>query len=612
MATTVTFTSEVIVGNNTINTTGYTLNVTYSGTKPASGATYKITKATITRTFRNASTYSFGLKAGTSSGTVFATGIDAQTGGSTSYTSTFTVTNAAAAMGMSKITLYGIGGSSGELASGSNIVIKLTWEEDDKPTTLSSVSSSVACGADLTYNTGFPYKSSYTHTLKVTLGNQSVSKTVYLNSSTTGTIYIPATFAKALPSATSGTATVTLTTKSGSTTIGTSSKTCTITVPTTYKPTVTVTLAPTNGTAYSYDGTDYVLQNFSKVDVAVSTSGNQGSYIRSIQIEGSGISSTTSISGSETSYSLTKTTSLIDSSGATTYTVTVTDSRGRSNKSSANITVTAYAPVSVNRLYFARCNSSGDEIATGTYGHIVSNGLTWTSTLAGNSDVPNMQVYIKKSTDVDYSSVPDYDGTWVGESIFSGLAVDQKYNVRVVISDNVESLIQMFDVATAYVLMRWDPQKRAFGFGGYPTEKNCVEIASDWSLYHDGLNVLETGAPAQVLWTMEDDNSNTMWSDGSTSTRYNLADWQIIQVILDTVNYLPPGVLYNRGDGVFSGVISNVVSGSGLRIFGITIKVTSATSAQITAFEKMRVQSSGVSAYTATRGIIKILGIKHI
>ena len=603
MASTVTFTSEVIVGNNFINTTGYTLSVTRSGKAPSSGTKYRVTKAYITRTFTQDSSYGFGIKAGTISGTTIATGIDAQSTGQ--YTSQFSIQNAAAAMSMTSITLYGIGGSSGRLQTGTNIVIKLTWEEDDKPTTLSSVSSSVACGAALTYRTASPYKSGYTHTLKITLGGQSTSATVNLNSSTSGTITIPANFAKALPSDISGTATVVLTTKSGSTTVGTSSKTCTITVPSSYKPTATVTLAPVDGTEYTYNNTTYTLQNYSQVKVTVEASGYQGSYIKSIAISGDGIDNKTNVSDSNTSYSLTKNTSTVKNTGSSTYTIVVTDSRDRTNTITEDITVTEYNPIAVNRLYFARCNASGDEVATGTYGHVVSNGLTWTSTLPGNSATPTMKVYVKEETATDYSSTPNYDGTWTGEFLIGNLSADHKYTVKVIINDNVGSIIQTFDVPTAYVLMRWDPQKRAFGYGGYPTGKKRVEIASDWGLFHDGFNFFE----APVLWTMEDDNSNVAWSSGQADFAYDLADWLVIGVVLDTN---ATGILMNNGAGVFRGVCHGIVSNDGLRVYGLKITRDSETKATISAFEKMNVKTSGVTAYTGACGIIKIYGIKHI
>ena len=160
----------------------------------------------------------------------------------------------------------------------------------------------------------------------------------------------------ALPNSSSGSATVTLETLNGSTSLGSNSYTFTVTVPTTIVPSIGgLSTTPVNsGASSTAFGWGLYIQNKTKCTAAMSSvSAGSGATIRSYSI------TTTPNFGSGTSTSLT--TALLSGSGTVTITAKVTDSRGRTATRTASITVRAYAPPQLTTTPTVyRCISNGD------------------------------------------------------------------------------------------------------------------------------------------------------------------------------------------------------------------------------------------------------------
>lgn len=163
---------------------------------------------------------------------------------------------------------------------------------------------------------------SFTHTVVFAFGTYSQTLT---GQTTSASFTVPTSWATAVPSSTSGTGSITLTTFSGTTQIGSAAtKSFTLNVPSTMVPSLTSITAAEDGTTYG----GYV-QNRNKVKLTISgAAGVQGSTIQSYSISGN------SQSSSSATASFTPT-----SSGDITFTGTVTDSRGRTASKTVTINV---------------------------------------------------------------------------------------------------------------------------------------------------------------------------------------------------------------------------------------------------------------------------------
>lgn len=242
-------------------------------------------------------------------------------------------------------------------------------------------SSIPADGTTTVTATATKKSSSFTDTIVVKLG--SYSKTV-----TSGTAFtIPASWINAI-AGTSATATVTVTTKSGSTTIGTKSVNLTVTVPSTVVPSISsVTVAEAVTAVQTAFGSGVYVSSLSKLNVSISAAGAYGSTISSIKTTFDGITYT----GAEFQ------TAAISKAGTLTMSVTVTDSRGRTKTTTKNITVYGYSSPMITNI---SCVSSGTSTIV-TVDGVVSP----VAVGSANKNTKTLTIGYKKST------APAYGGT---------------------------------------------------------------------------------------------------------------------------------------------------------------------------------------------------------
>ena len=186
-----------------------------------------------------------------------------------------------------------------------------------------------------------------------------------------------------IPAATSGTCTVTCTTKIGTATVGTATKTLTLKVPnnSTTQPTISsVTLAPSSSLSSPFN--TIFIANYTKLRATITASAYQSATISSYSVTVDGKTKSQSSSPVTTADNLT-------TSGTITVTIKVTDSRGFAKSTTRTITVYEYNEPSVTpktgetKVICGRSNSSGTLSASGTYLHIEAGRLV--STLNGNN-----------------------------------------------------------------------------------------------------------------------------------------------------------------------------------------------------------------------------------
>lgn len=247
---------------------------------------------------------------------------------------------------------YAVGGT---YTANASVTLYPVWRAQTSTFTLSTTSvpadGSTGCTVSITR-----YSTSYTHTVKVELGSRSAS---YTSIATSKTFTIPTSWCDQIPSATSKTGKVTVTTFSGSTNLGSTSKNFTVTVPSSVKP--TVSLAGANQSSNStVSGWGILVQGYSTIKLTATASAGTGSSIASIVFSGESVS--------QTGTGTTCTSSLLVNSGSKTWTCKVTDARGRTASATLTRTVYAYYPTSILSLTAKRSDSSGTSApADGTY-----------------------------------------------------------------------------------------------------------------------------------------------------------------------------------------------------------------------------------------------------
>ena len=303
------------------------------------------------------------------------------------------------------------------------------------------------------------FGSSLVHSATTSVGQSSVSYT------------IPVTWLTAIPNATSGTATVSVTTySSGGSELGTDTYSFTITAPASAVPTISLAATRIDNSVPSSWGV-YV-QGQSGVRITATAAGYQGSTISSYTISGGA-------TGTQSSNVFTV--SVIYSSGTITYTVKVTDSRGRTATASVSISVVAYSAPSFTATEAFRCASNGTASETGTYISAKASG-TYSSVSSKNS--MTLKVQYGLTTSSAYSTaVTLTNGT---ASVIGGGSIDANYsfNVKFTLTDQFNTIEKILTVGTAAYTVFFRQGGNGVALGKVSERANAVEINPDWDIYH--------------------------------------------------------------------------------------------------------------------------------
>lgn len=346
----------------------------------------------------------------------------------------------------------------------------MTTSTSKKLTTIPRVSdlkvdkSSVpADGTTTVTATATKKSSSFTDTITVTLG--SYSQTV-----TSGTAFtIPAEWINAI-SGTSATAKVTVTTKSGSTTIGTKSVNLTVTVPETVVPSISsVTVSEAVTAVQTAFGSGVYVSSLSKLNVDVTAAGVYGSTISSIKTTFDGITYT----GTEFQ------TEAISKAGTLPMVVTVTDSRGRTATTTKNITVYGYSSPTITDI---SCVSSGENTIV-----TVSGVVSPVTVGSENKNTKTLTVKYKQSTDTDYGNettvtIPEDSWTFSASHTFALDSRTETYDFQATLTDKISTVTENGTTGKPVI------SRKAGGTGvtfGAEAVEDGVVIANGWDLLID-------------------------------------------------------------------------------------------------------------------------------
>lgn len=312
------------------------------------------------------------------------------------------------------------------------------------------------------------YSSSFTDTLTISVAGTTIKtvSSITNNASVTFTSTELNNIYAKLPSATSGTFTFKLTTKSGSTTIGTSTKTVKGTISSTIKPSISsVSLVEgTSGLAAAFGA---YIQNKSKINGTVNATAGSGSSIESYKITINGATYT----------SRTFTTGILKTSGSNSYSVTVTDKRGRTASTSGTFTVTAYTVPTITNFSVVRSNSNGTLNAEGSYAKINAT-ATISSLNSKNTKSFVLQYKLKSAT--TWTNLETYTAGYtytIANKIVPNINVDNPYDFRVVATDYFGTVnSKIIALSTAYTILDIKSNGKGIAFGKVSTTDNVLDV----------------------------------------------------------------------------------------------------------------------------------------
>lgn len=381
------------------------------------------------------------------------------------------LTNLAAyfAAGNNTITIYNPSpvesshGYSNNYLQWSSVTMTVTYTEAASVPTVSA--SSVNLGSAVTISTN-RLTTSATHTLTYSFGSSTGTIATGVGDSVTWTPGLA--LAAQIPNATSGLCTITCKTFVSGTETGSSSVTLTLNVPSSVVPSISsVSVSEAaSGIAAQFGG---YIRTRSKLSVAISASGAQGSTVSSYR--------TTLDSVTYTASSFTSNT--LNTAGTLTLTVTVTDSRGRTATASRSITVLDYSPPSLTAFRAERCNSDGS--AAQMDGTNVRVSLAGSVSSVGSRNTISCAVYYKLSTATAWTqaatvSASNYAVSATNLLLSPTFDTLSSYDLKVRLTDYFYYVEQSVSVGTKQVLMDFYSGGNGIAFGKVAESAEKVEF----------------------------------------------------------------------------------------------------------------------------------------
>lgn len=361
----------------------------------------------------------------------------------------------------------------------SSATLVVQYEQSYSKSTATLSPSTLDAGSSMTVNFSNNNISSMYHKVTWSFGSYSNSVTTSVGA-TSASYTFPLSWINAIPSAVSGTGTVTVATYADSSLIGSNSYVFTLNVPSNVVPSIgSITATRVDNSVPSSWG--IYVQNRSGVTLkANNASGSYGSTISSYKFSGS-------LSSTQTGDTLTV--SPITLSGTQTFSVSVTDSRGRSSETvSCAISVVAYTAPTVTSAVAFRCTSSGTSDEEGTYA-----GVRIEATYSDQSGKNSLTVSCQ------YQKIGAASWT-TGKSSMSlgttyvigagGLAANYTYHVRFQLTDAFGTVEKIVDVSTTQYTIFFRKGGTGVGFGKACERDYAVEINPDWSFYYGNTDLI--------------------------------------------------------------------------------------------------------------------------
>jgi len=335
-----------------------------------------------------------------------------------------------------------------------------------RASSISSVTASVEVDGTNACTVNINRKSSsFTHTVEWKIGSYSKTTT---GVGTSASYAIPTSWMNSIPNATSGTATVTVTTYSGSTKIGNAvSATFNITVPVTVVPSISsVSISEAVAGLESKFGS--FVQSKSKLNIGITATGIYGStitqyktFIQAIEYHGNSFTS-----------------NVITASGTIGIVTVVTDSRGRTARYDGDIVVLPYTVPTISTFTAYRSNSAGVQDYEGQHLKIALNFLI--ANVNNLNDKYYEIVYRIKGTTtwsiLESGNIYSKDATIITGALFNP---DNAYELALNLYDYFGESHATVYIPTAFTLIDFHSSGRGIALGKVAEKENVVEIALD-------------------------------------------------------------------------------------------------------------------------------------
>lgn len=331
---------------------------------------------------------------------------------------------------------------------------------------------SIECGNTINIS-GSSASKNFTHKIYATWNGKTSELTTISGTLTPTFSYtIPTAWEKDLPNSTSGIATFTLETFSGSTSVGSKSVNATIKVRSSVVPSIdSIKVTDANSVCA---GIGQIVQSQSRLKFAITYSGAQGSTVTSVSTKFEG----------QTYNNSSFTTGTVQGSGSISYTTTIYDSRGRSSQISGKVTVSAYSPPKLTNVTAKRANSSYtiDE-ASGTYA-LLHFKVGFTSLTGKN--VTSFYIQYRASGASSWTKINSWDNNYTLEQDYKAgnlfTSATSSYEVAFGIKDKFmnDYSWQIFTVAPTYSLINFGKDGRSLTFFGQDSnQKDTLTILGD-------------------------------------------------------------------------------------------------------------------------------------
>lgn len=373
----------------------------------------------------------------------------------------------------------------------------------------------------------------YTYKYKFVLGNRNSGVV------TSNTYNVPTSWYDQIPAATSGTFTGYLYTYYGDTLISSVSKTLSVVLPASVKPTVSITVARVQPSSLS--SSNYWVQGYTKARVTISGSAGASSSISKYEIK---MGST--VVFSTTSSSTLYTDVALPNSGSVSFYGTITDKRGRSTTTSAStITVTAYTPPTFTSTLSQRSNSGGTLTEEGTY---CKSTINYTFTPLGSDNPLTVLKAVVNGYTLNFTKSTTSPASTSGVVGSGGLNTETSYKVVYTITDKIGNTDTVTETLnTALRTLDFMPGGRGVAVGKTSEKSNTFEVANDWNADFGGT----VGISGDLNIAAKTDNG----SGTNSVTRYLLnAPWHSEGGEKNTVRqseglyaYLLPGTTSQEG-----------------------------------------------------------------
>lgn len=294
--------------------------------------------------------------------------------------------------------------------------------------------------------------SSFTHTLTWECG--SYSGTIATKSSATSWNFTPELkLASVAPYGQKVYCTYTLSTYNGSTLVGTDSKSVWFAIPSSVKPSCTLSLSDSNGYASTYGG---YIQGESQLSVTINATQAYSSPISRYSASANGVTYSTQ----------TFTTSVLKTVGTNTISATVTDGRERSGSVSSNITVLAYSRPRITNLKVRRCNANGTENDRGGYGKI---SFHCTITPLSNKNTRACSLRYRQSGATKWTNAPAITLSAYNQDCnppVIKMSDAHSYEIQINLTDAFGTTSAATSISTGYCLYHIPASGKGIAFGG--------------------------------------------------------------------------------------------------------------------------------------------------